>query len=60
MLEIAMTHTTREKANPIVRTESQSVVQGRRSFSAQSKKVSNAFFIVFAQYERAFEELAKV
>lgn len=32
----------------------------RRSFSVHSKKVNNAFLIVFEQYEKAFEELAKV
>jgi hypothetical protein len=32
----------------------------RRSYSTHSKLVNNAFFIVFDQYEKAFEELAKV
>ncbi|WP_158227059.1 hypothetical protein [Pseudomonas syringae] len=33
---------------------------GRRSFTIHSKKINNAFLIVFDQYEKAFEELAKV
>jgi hypothetical protein len=36
------------------------VTSSRRSYSSHSKTVNNAFLIVFDQYEKAFEELAKV
>lgn len=32
----------------------------RRAYSVHAKLVNNAFLIVFEQYEKAFEELAKV
>ena len=35
-------------------------VGARRNYSVHARQVNNAFLVVFAQYEKAFEELAKV
>jgi hypothetical protein len=60
MLEIAMVHTKQNPNRPVARDGALNTAKGRRSYSAHAKLVNNAFLVVFAQYERAFEELAKV
>lgn len=60
MLEIAMAHTNRDVKRPNVSKSGQTLAANRRSYSTHSKQVNNAFLIIFDQYERAFEELAKV
>lgn len=55
-----MAHVNRDAKRPNVSKGGQSSVANRRSYSAHTKLVNNAFLIVFAQYEQAFEELAKV
>lgn len=60
MLEIAMAHTKPGSIRPNAKNGNVSAVVSRRSYSAHAKQVNNAFLIIFAQYERAFEELAKV
>ena len=60
MLEIAMAHTKPGVIRHNEKHGNVSAVVSRRSYSAHAKLINNAFLIVFAQYERAFEELAKV
>lgn len=60
MQEMAMAHINRDGKRPNVSKGGQASVANRRSYSAHTKLVNNAFLIVFAQYEQAFEELAKV
>ncbi|WP_414923250.1 hypothetical protein [Pseudomonas sp. IT-P294] len=61
MLEIAMAHNNRDVKRPNVSSKGgQALAANRRSYSAHAKQVNNAFLIIFDQYERAFEELAKV
>lgn len=60
MLETAMAHTKKTGKNMKSWDTLASLNHGRRSYSTHSKLVNNAFLVVFAQYERAFEELSKV